>query len=211
MKRPSKRVTALIAAGAVGLGAGGATLGWAASTGDKTPAAELAAQLNKNEGTKLTEADVRQAMRDITKTRLDEAVAAGRLTREQADEMLRRFDEAPQRMQEHRQRRDALIAPIAKVLGMTADQIREQQRDGKSLADLAKEKGVSRDKLLAAIKEGLKAAPRPGGQAPTGAELDRLAARIADGQGGMRGHHGRDGFGPGGPRGPGGFGPFFGP
>ena len=39
--RLSKRTMALLTAGA--LGVGGVTLGWAASSGDKTPAAELAA------------------------------------------------------------------------------------------------------------------------------------------------------------------------
>jgi hypothetical protein len=208
-------MTALIASGALALGAGGATLGWAASGGgaDKSPAAELADQLNKNEGTKLTEADIRQAMRDVMKSRLDADVAAGRITRQQADEMLKRFDEAPQRMQEHRQRHEAFIAPIAKALGMTADQLREQERAGKSLADLAKEKNVSREKLLAAIREGLKAAPKPGGRSLTDAELNQMAARIADRTPGERGRGrgpGHGGPGHGGP-GHGGFGPPFGP
>lgn len=216
MGRPSKRMTALIVSGAVALGAGGATLGWAASGGgDKSPAAELADQLNRNEGTKLTEADVRQAMRDIMKARLDADVAAGRLTREQADGMLKRFDEGPQRRADHEQRRAAMIAPIAKALGMTADEIRTQQRAGKSLADLAKEKNVSRDELLTAIKEGLTAAPKHAGATLTGDELNRMAERIADRSGGERGPRsfrgGPGGHGPGAPGAPGGFGPFFGP
>ncbi len=215
MRRPSRRTTALIAAGVVALGAGGAALGVAASSGGgNAPAAALAEQINKNEGTTLTEADIRQAMRDILKARLDDAVAAGRLTRGQADEELKRFDQAPQRRAEHERRREAMIAPVAKVLGMTAEQIHDARHSGTTLADLAKQKNVSRDRLLDAIKEGLEAAPRPGGGTPTDAELTRMAERIADGTGDRRGFRGAPG-GPGerhhpGPGGGPGLG-FFGP
>ncbi len=198
MKRPSKRVTALLAAGAVaGVGAG-ATFGIAASGSDTSPAASLAETLNKNEGTKLTEADVQQAMLDVRKARLDAAVAAGRITQAQADELLQRAKDAPKDRAEHEARRAASIAPVAKLLGMTADEIHDKRHVGTSLADLAKEKGVDRAKLLAAITEGLKAEATSAGSTPTDAQLKERAERLADAEG-SRGFGGRGGRGHGGP------------
>ena len=208
MARLSKRTIALLTAGA--LGVGGATLGWAAASGgDKTPAAELADALNKNEGTSLTEADIRQAMEDVFKARLDAAVKSGRLTQAQADEMLQRYKDAPNRAARPHAGRAELIGPVAKALGLTPDAIHSALRSGKTLAKLAGEKGVSRADLLAAIKEGLQAEAKADGRTLSADQLSRLAARIADSSGpGERGwHRGRrhGGFGPGG-FGPGGFG-----
>ena len=209
MKRPTNR-TLTVLAGAVALGAGGATIGVAASGGgDTNPAKDLADALNKNEGTKLTEADVREAMQSAFKTRLDAAVKAGRLTQAQADEMLQRAKDAPKRRAEHEAARAARIAPVAKLLGMTADEIREKRRDGSSLAKLAESKGVSRAKLLDAIKEGIRAAAKGEGVTFTEERLNEMATRMADGTGGpdggdhrgFGGHRGGgpDAFGPGGP------------
>lgn len=208
MVRLSKRTIALISAGA--LGVGGATIGWAASSrgSDKSPAAALAAALNKNEGTNLTEADIRQAMQDVFKARLDAAVTAGKLTQAQADEMLQRYKDGPQSPAGRDAHRSERMAAIAKALGMSVDEVRSALRSGTSLAKLATEKGVSRAKLLAAIKEGIQAEAKEHGRTLSAAELDAAAARMADaaGPGERRGHRGHGGFGPGG-FGPGGFGP----
>ncbi len=199
MVRLSKRTIALVSAGA--LGVGGATIGWAATSGsDKSPAAALAEALNKNEGTNLTEADIRQAMEDMFKARLDAAVKAGKLTQAQADEMLQRYKNGPPPTGRaaHRSER---IAPVAKALGMTAEEVYSALRSGKSLAKLAEAKGVSRAKLLAAIKEGIQAEAKEHGRTLSAAELDAAAARMADatGPGERGGHRGRGyrGFGPG--------------
>jgi hypothetical protein len=205
--RLSKRTIALVSAGA--LGVGGATIGWAATSGgDKSPAAALADALNKNEGTSLTEADIRQAMEDVFKARLDAAVTAGRLTQAQADAMLQRYKNGPQPPARRDSHRSERMAAIAKALGMSVDEVRSGLRSGKSLAKLAQEKGVSRAKLLAAIKEGIRAEAKAHGRTVTAAELDAMAARIADATGpGERRHRGHRGFGPGG-FGPGAFPPF---
>ncbi len=190
MKRPSNRVVALIAAGAV-VGGAGATFGFAASSGDTSPAAGLAEALNKNEGTKLTESDIQTAMEDAFKARVDDAVASGRLTRAEADKMLQRAKDAPKNRAEHEARRAAMIAPVAKLLGMTADEIHDKRHEGTSLAELAKEKGIDRAKLLAAITEGLKSAATSSGRTVTDAELTERAERIANGDGGRGfGHRG---------------------
>ena len=200
MVRLSKRTIALISAGA--LGVGGATIGWAATSGsDKSPAAALADALNKNEGTNLTEADIRQAMEDVFKARLDAAVTAGKLTQAQADEMLKRYQSGPQPPAGRAAHRSERLASVATALGMTVDEVRSGLKSGKSLAKLAQEKGVSRTKLLAAIKEGIQADAKAHGRTLTAAELNAAAARMADatGQGMRGGHHGRGhgGFGPG--------------
>ena len=207
MTRPSKRTTVLLAAGVVALGAGGATLGIAASPGSE-PSHEksLADALNKNEGTNLTEADIREAEESALKSRLDADVAAGRLTREQADEKLQHFKDGPKRRADFEARRDEGMAPVAKALGMTADDVWAKLRDGTSLAKLAEEKGVSRAKLLDAIKEGLRAATKDSGVTLSDERLNEMAERLADGTGprlGRGGWHGdRGGPGPGGPFGP---------
>ena len=201
MKRPTHR-TLMVLAGTVALGAGGATLGVAASGGGSSHAKDLADALNKNEGTKLTETDVQEAMQSMHKARLDAAVKAGRLTQAQADEMLKRAKDAPKRRAEHEAARAARIAPAAKLLGMTADAIRDKLRDGTSLAKLAESKGVSRAKLLDALKEGITAASKLEGVTFTPERLTEMAERMADqtgqGRGGHRGPGGHGGFGPGG-------------
>lgn len=208
MKRPSNRVIALVASGVVAAGVG-AGFGVAASGGsDTSPEAGLAEALNKNKGTNLTEADVRQAMLDAYKARLDEAVAAGRITQAEADERLQRAKDAPQRRAERQAQMETAIAPVAKLLGMTADEIHDKRHDGVSLAELAEEKKVDRAKLIAAIKEGLTAAAKSAGRTPTDSELTARAERIADAEGG-RGGFGRGGGRHGGPGGSG-FGPGFG-
>jgi hypothetical protein len=203
VKRPTNRTLALLAAGAVVIGGGGAAIGVATSGGGETLDAQLADALNKNEGTHLTEADVQQARQDVFKARLDAEVTAGRMTQAQANEMLQRMKDEPHRRAQHESAEAARIAPVAAVLGMTPDALRAEVRGGKTLATLAKEKGVPRAKLLAAIKAGLAAEAKSEGRNPSDARLNAMAARIADGKLGHRGfrgpHRGPDGFGPGGP------------
>ena len=207
MKRPNNR-TLIVLAGAAALGAGGATIGVAASGGgDSGQAKGLADALNKNEGTNLTEADVQEAMQTAFKARLDAAVKAGRLTQAQADAMLQRAQDAPKRRAQHEAARAARIAPVAKLLGMTADEIQQKLHDGTSLAKLAESKGVSRAKLLDAIKEGIQAAAKSQGVTLSAERLNEMAEHTADrtgGGAGRGGHHGPGGRGLGGP---GGFGP----
>ena len=176
MKRPTNK-TLMVLAGTVALGAGGATLGVAASGGGSSQAKELADALNKNEGTTLTQA--------------------------QADQMLQRAKDAPKLRAAHEAARAARIAPVEKLLGMTADEIRAKLRDGTTLAKLAESKGVSRAKLLDAIKEGIIAAAKSEGVTFTAERLNEMAERMADrvggaGRGGHRGPGGHGGFGPGG-------------
>lgn len=42
----------------------------------------------------------------------------------------------------------SMVDGVADFLGLTTDQVREERQSGKSLSDIANEKGVSKDKLL---------------------------------------------------------------
>ena len=198
-------------ASAAALGVGGATVGIAASGGsDSDPAKALADALNANEGTNLTEADIQQAQESVFKARLAAAVKAGRLTQAQADEMLQRMKDAPKRRAEHEAARAAGMAPVEKLLGMTADEIHAKRDGTTTLAKLAESKGVSRAKLLDAIKEGIRAATKAKGVTFSDERLTQMAERMADSAGGpgfgdrgtrhggpgeFRGHGGPGGFG----------------
>ncbi len=49
------------------------------------------------------------------------------------------------------------LTRVSKVTGLTPEQIMEQRKSGKSLVQIAQSKGVSEDKLIAAIMEPVKA------------------------------------------------------
>lgn len=188
MKKPTNRTLGVLAAAALSVGGAGAAIGVASGgTSAQGRDADLASALNKNEGTKLTADDIRAAELDVLKTRLGEAVKAGRMTQAQADEMLQHAKDAPKHRAEMEARRAARIAPVAKVLGMTAAEIDAQMESGKSLAKLAESKGVSRAALLGAIKEGIAAEAKADGVTYTAERLDALAADFADRAGGPGG------------------------
>jgi lambda repressor-like predicted transcriptional regulator len=78
------------------------------------------------------------------------------------------------------------MQPLADLFHMSTTDLQNELRSGKSLADIAQEQGVSRDDLLATVKQGLQQ------YAPPGANLDAIANRIVDrtgGAGGAQGHH----------------------
>lgn len=193
----SRRRIAVIAAGAVGAAAIAAG-GVAATSGGADEAADLASAINKRAGTSITAEDVTGAYQDLLKARLDEAVAAGRITREQADEMLQRAQDrgglpglgGPGMGRGHGPvfGHAEILAPVATRLGITEAQLRTRLRDGSSLASIAAARKVSRAELIATIEAALVADGVPADEA-----ADK-AAHIADDT-----HRGR---GPGGLRGP---------
>ncbi|MER7274181.1 hypothetical protein ABT369_06995 [Dactylosporangium sp. NPDC000244] len=89
------------------------------------------------------------------------------------------------------------LQSVAKALSLSADELKSQLRDGKSLSDVAEAQGVSHDDLIAAIKAGK---PSDAPANPGGVSDDEMAEKIADRQG----MPGRGQGGPGGPGGPGG-------
>jgi hypothetical protein len=176
-----RRIAALAAAtiGAAGLAAGAV----AATSGSSDQAGDLAAAINKRAGTSITATDVTAAFQDVLKTRLDEAVAAGRITQAQADQMLQRAKDAPGllpfggpghggpgRGGPHAD----VLGPVAKTLNLTEAQLRTRIEGGSTLTKIAKAQGVGRADLIATISAALKA-----GGVPAGRVAD-LAAHIAD-------------------------------
>jgi hypothetical protein len=79
----------------------------------------------------------------------------------------------------------------ADLLGLSATELEEARKQGKSLADLAQEKGVSTDDLTAAVTEDLKANKPEGAPELSDAQLTQMATDIISGKGpGGHGHHG---------------------
>jgi hypothetical protein len=187
---------------ALGLAAAGVT--YAATGGSDDPAGDLAEALNAREGTSLTAQDIQAAMKDVLKERLDEAVAAGRITQEQADRMLERADEGglgigpPNGPRMHRHLAPPeVVGSAATALGLGEAALREQLEDGKSLAQVAKARGVAAAKVVAAVKSALQDAPR-GGRL-TADRAQEIAERIVNAEPGEHrfGHGPADGPPPG--------------
>ena len=167
-----KRKLAIGAAGvAVVAGTGGAYAAGQSSNGDDRQAVlnDVAKRLN------VTPSQLQDAIKGALSDRLDAAVAAGRLTRAQADQLKERLQRngalgffgpgrgggrffghgpagAPHRGPFH----DGLAA-AAKYLGLSEDQLRNELAGGKSLAQVARDHGKSVDGLEQAIEGAVKA------------------------------------------------------
>lgn len=119
---------------------------------------------------------LREAMKQAQIDTVNQAVTEGRLTREQADRMIqaiesgqrpgpgagpqgpRRGPHGPGQGQRGPGGPGGPMAgqAVADVLGMTPEQLRTEHQAGKSLAQIAQEKGVSRDDLKAKLLEAHK-------------------------------------------------------
>jgi len=192
------------AVAALGLAAGGATYA-ATSGGPDDEAGALAEALNANEGTSLTADDIQAALKDVLEERLDAAVAAGKLTQEQADQMLERAGDRGLHLGPggpggpgHVIRGGPLGEAAATALGLSEDALRAQLEDGKSVAEIAAARNVPRAEVVAAVRDAIIAAPPPGRDKPTQAEATRIAQRIVNAEPGAH----RRGGPPGPPRRP---------
>lgn len=176
MKPKHKRKIAVAAAGLIVLAGAGGTYAATKSSGDT----ERQAFLNDvAKRLKVDPKDLTTALREAFFDRLDAAVAAGKLSKDQADAMKKRIES------------NGGVPPVgpfggpgpgggpgfhrggprgpggggaffggldaaAKFLGLTDAQLRDQLVAGKSLADIAKDKGKSVDDLKSAIKTAAK-------------------------------------------------------
>jgi polyhydroxyalkanoate synthesis regulator phasin len=146
----------LITAAALGLAVVGVGAGFA-QQGNETAStflAKVAAKLGIGED-KLT-----TAVDEAYDETLDEAVAAGRLTQDQADILKERgFDFAPPPGERGHRGGVRVMDAAATVLGMGVDDLMTELKNGKSLADVAEAKGISVEKLtddlLAQVKTQL--------------------------------------------------------
>jgi hypothetical protein len=187
------KVVAVIAALVVVVGAGAAV----GATGALSPKEESDAVVNdaaKQLG--VAPADLTAALKTALKNRVDAAVAAGRLTQAQGNELKARIDAGNMPLLgfggprfHHHGGPGGIhggLDAAADYLGMTDAQLHTALESGKTLAQVAKSKGKSVDGLVNALvsdaKEHLAAAVKAGHL--TQAEANRiqsgLKARITD-------------------------------
>jgi hypothetical protein len=169
----------------------------------------------------VTPAELKAALQGAYDARLDAAVAAGKITKEQADAMKTRSKESGLPLfggrghggfggmgGGHHVGRGGHhgrgLATAASYLGLTEAELRAELASGKSLADVAKAKGKSVDGLKANLKADLEtkldAAVKAGRITRVQADemLARMAERLDDmieGKLGPGGHHGGSGWG----------------
>jgi len=146
----------------------------------------------------------RKAARDEV---IDDAVASGRITEEQA-ERLRNADFGDLRRGFGVRVRHAIgnaIETAAEILGLTAEEIRQGFMDGKTLSDLAEEQGVTdlEAQLVAQLTADIQAKVDDGSITQEQADrmLENLSERVSNlvQSGGGKFHRGFGRFGPGSP------------
>jgi hypothetical protein len=176
---------------------GGAAL---AATGTGNPASDFLGGVAKRLG--ISEDKLEAAIQDETIARIDAAVAAGDITKEQGDALKQRVQsgDVPPLGPSVRGPEFGPVSPPPGIapgilpggdltetaggyLGMSAADVREALRDGKSLADLARANGKSVDglkqALRGAIRENADQAVKDG--ALTQEQSDRLIEKLGNG------------------------------
>jgi hypothetical protein len=155
--------TRLFTVGAVALIVLAVTGAAVAATNALSPKAESKAILDdaaKQLGVKPSELDA--ALKQALKNRVDEAVEDGRLPKEQAQTMKERIDAADAPLfglgpgpgfREHRVLGSvpAKLEAAARYLGMTPEELRRALEDGKTLAQVARDRNKSVDRLVDAL------------------------------------------------------------
>jgi hypothetical protein len=82
----------------------------------------------------------------------------------------------------HRRHQPPPMTNTADLLGVSADDLEQARRSGKTLSDLAAEKGVSKDDLVNSISQDLKANKPDGAPELSATQLTAMATNIADGK-----------------------------
>jgi len=115
----------------------------------------------------VSEADLTAKLQQLRTSKIDAAVKDGQLTAEQGDHMKQRLNEhlkfilneknlfAKEHGKWHRHGLKPDKEKLAQTLGMSKDELHAQLKAGKSLAEIAKSKGMSKDKLVTTIKDQL--------------------------------------------------------
>jgi polyhydroxyalkanoate synthesis regulator phasin len=154
MEKRMKRKVAAGAAALLAVAGGGAAIG----ATQLSPKQENQTVLNdaaKELG--VTPGALAEALKNALEKRIDAAVAAGRISQAQADEMKQRIDSgelpfpgpAPGMFFHHELFRG--LDAAAAYLGLSEDELHAQLESGKSLADVAKGEGKSVDGLVDAL------------------------------------------------------------
>jgi lambda repressor-like predicted transcriptional regulator len=81
------------------------------------------------------------------------------------------------------------MQPVADLLGVSTDELRQDVQRGKSLTEIASAKGVSRDDLVATLKQAIQSNGPAGAPSDFAAHLDDMVNRIVDHKGGVHGPH----------------------
>lgn len=76
--------------------------------------------------------------------------------------------------------RDQLLGAVASTLGVNRAELSGELAQGKSLANIAGSRGVSRDDLVATVQTTLSAISTPDGQRLSSAAISRMANRLID-------------------------------
>ena len=137
--------------------------------------------------------NVQSAIVAAEKAAIDQAVKDGKLTPAQADKLKAALDKRADKIMDLLKRHPApgarrllgaagktALDATAKVLGMTPDQLKDALKSGKSIADIAKDKGVDLKTIQSAVVSAEKAAidqaVKDGKLTP--AQADKLKAAL---------------------------------
>jgi len=193
----SRKIAALALSGVLLAGGTGAAI--AAATRDDDGQGEQQILDDAAQRLGVTPQKLHDALRAAQDAQLDKAVADGKLTKEQGDAIKARRKQSgrlfgrplagPHGMR-HRPRfgphagaRRAILLDLADALGITRRQLREQLRDGRSVADIAKAQGKTlgdvRASARADAKRRLDKAVKGGDL--TQSQADRMLARLDKG------------------------------
>lgn len=150
-----------VAGALLGVGLIGVTLGGVASAqtpvpGETNPAATFIQRLAQNLG--LPQEQVEQALTATRNDALNDAVASGRLTQAQADEIRNRPIDEGRGFGFGIGGRGGKLGgrgvsheAAAQILGMSAEELRTQLHSGQSLAQIAQARGISVETLVAGL------------------------------------------------------------
>ena len=154
---------AIVAAGVFGAHAVGAQQGGGGGAKDGKFAERVAANLG------VTPDELAAAVKDAQLQGVDDALASGRITQEQADKLRERINSSDglglrdvirhhDRMQKVRGAvRQQFVETAAGAIGISAEDLRGELKAGKSIAGVAGEHGVSTDTVKQAILDEAKA------------------------------------------------------
>lgn len=115
----------------------------------------------------VSEADLTAKLQQLRTGKIDAAVKDGKLTADQGEHMKQKLGEHLKFILNEKNLLDSHakgkhrfgLKPdtdkLAQSLGLSKDELHAQLRSGKSLTEIAKAKGISKDKLVASIKDQL--------------------------------------------------------
>lgn len=186
MQKRSRNIAAILSAGVLGAG----ILGSAAMAAVPATATSGTSASDAPGGVVLGERDPGRRAEHMIRV-LHGLVEKGVITKDQAEQIVRAFVAAAERKGEGGERREHakrllgnVMRTSAEYLGLTAEQLKEELKSGKSLARIAATTpGKSRDGLIAALTNAaeaqIKAALEAGKITPAQAEEARTRLTVA--------------------------------